>query len=168
MPSLAAISDIFGLLSNVSVALGIPIFAYQYMKERREREYGTFDALDEKYVEFQRLCIDYPELDIHDVPLAPGAAPNAETLRGKQEEAALWILIALFERAFLMYRRHPRKVRRNQFEGWVQQMREWAKRDNFRRAWGLLAPGDYDRDFMDWFERDILALVVEKSEVATG
>lgn len=75
----------------------------------------------------------------------------------KREEAALWILMALFERAFLMYQRHPRKVRRSQFDGWVTQMRQWGERENFRRAWAMLEPGDYDRDFMRWFQSEILA-----------
>jgi len=157
MSGLEIIKDILEIVSQIAVAIGIPTVAYQFWQDRRDREYGTFDALDEKYVEFQRICIEYPELDIHDIPFESDPPRELTVLDVKREEAALWILMALFERAFLMYQRHPRKVRRSQFDGWVTQMRQWGERENFRRAWAMLEPGDYDRDFMRWFQSEILA-----------
>ena len=50
--------------------LGFPAAIIFYLLEQKqqrlEREYGTFDALDNKYIEIQQLCIDHPELDVFD------------------------------------------------------------------------------------------------------
>ncbi|HEV7781222.1 MAG TPA: hypothetical protein VGO58_08140 [Chitinophagaceae bacterium] len=60
------------LVNELVVTFGIPVAIYQYVitkrKERRDREYLTYNALDEKYIEFQKLCLEYPKLDIFDVP----------------------------------------------------------------------------------------------------
>lgn len=48
--------------------LGVPFAIFMYLDEqksqRAEREYGTYDALDDKYIELQQLCLQYPKLDI--------------------------------------------------------------------------------------------------------
>lgn len=53
--------DILLLLSTIVSILGIPIailvFVNEKRKERRDREYGTYHALDEKYLEYLGLCM---------------------------------------------------------------------------------------------------------------
>ena len=151
-----SIKDFFEFISYISVALGIPFFLYQFTEDRKDREYGTFDSLDDKYTQFQMLCLEYPELNIHDIPFENEDEISDDEKKAKQEEAALWILISLFERAFLMYQRHSEKVRQGQFEGWLSQMQFWYERANFRSAWALLDEGDYDREFMRWFENNVV------------
>ena len=59
-------------LSYVVTLLGVPLAIFVYLKEQRhlrdEREYGTYDALDQKYIEVQQLCLDHAELDVFDTP----------------------------------------------------------------------------------------------------
>lgn len=73
--------------------LGVPTAIYLYVKEqyrqRIEREYGTFDALDAKYIEIQQLCLQYPELDAFDSPYDTPRHLTEE--QKKQEEAILMI-----------------------------------------------------------------------------
>ncbi|MEJ5995800.1 hypothetical protein WG904_15320 [Pedobacter sp. Du54] len=53
------------------VILGLPLAYIQYRrvkkKEKSDREYRTYHALDEKYLEFQKLCLDHPYLNIFDI-----------------------------------------------------------------------------------------------------
>ena len=59
------------ILQYVSVILGIPIVLVQYIsssrKERQDKEYETYNALDEKFIDYLKLCLDHPNLDIFDL-----------------------------------------------------------------------------------------------------
>ena len=64
--------DYLDAISKIVIILGLPLAFIQYKitkrKEKRDREYGTYNALDEKYLEYQRLCLRFPYLDIFDLP----------------------------------------------------------------------------------------------------
>ncbi len=135
----------------VFTLFGVPIAIYIYVKEqklqREEREYGTYDALDDKYIEIQRLCLEYPYLDIFDTPLERQKDLTEE--EQKQEEAILLIRISIFERAFLMYRRTSSTKRKAQWEGWETDMKEWLKRKNYKDVWNKNSKY-YDKNFVDY------------------
>jgi len=117
--------------------MGLPAAIFIYLKEQRlqreEREYGTYDSLDDKYIEVQQLCLEYPELDIFDTPYEKPVELTEQ--QKKQEEAILLIRISLFERAYLMYQRTHSKVKQDQWEGWDVEIREWMERGNFKKIW---------------------------------
>ena len=145
---------ILQIAADVATTLGIPIALWVFMrekgKERREREYGTYDALDEKYIEFQRLCLQYPHLDIFD-----SQELNKEhyTPEDERNELILFtILISLLERAHLMYTGQSRRMRAKQWDGWDEEIRRWCRRRRFIHAWGIV--GDtYDADFKRYIEK---------------
>lgn len=146
----------FEFATFIVTLLGVPAAIFIYAKEQRlqreEREYGTFDALDEKYIELQQLCIEHPELDIFDTPYT---APRELTeQQQKQEEAIILIRISIFERAFLMYQITPAKAKSDQWEGWDGEIREWLERKNFRKVWDVHAPY-YDKTFFQYFEQHL-------------
>jgi hypothetical protein len=146
------------LLSYVATALGIPaaILAYWRVKtrERHEREYAAYHAVDEKYADYLRLCIEHPRLDLYylaleeEVPLTP---------EEKVQQLALCeILIAVLERAFLMYRDQATAIKRVQWEGWDAYMHDWAKRRNFRTFWAELGE-QFDEDFVRYMNPIVAA-----------
>ncbi len=120
--------------------LGVPvaIFVYlqQKLKERRDREYGTYNSLDDKYIEFLMLCLENVDLDIYYVEKKDRNHYTAE--QNHRELIIFEILISLLERAFLMYREHSSKIKKEQWNGWNQYMHDWQSRENFRRAWEKL------------------------------
>lgn len=127
-------------LENISYLItivGVPIAIFVYLREqkrqREEREYGTYDALDDKYIELQQLCLSYSNLDVFDTPFAP--TPKLTEEQKKQEEAILLIRISIFERAYLMYTRTDSNCRNEQWAGWELEIKEWFSRDNFRATW---------------------------------
>ncbi len=127
----------FELATQLVTIMGVPIAIYVYLREQKEqrveREYGTYNALDDKYIELQQLCLQYPELDIFDTPKQKTHALSEEQL--KQEEAILLIRISIFERAYLMYQEHKNIIKKSQWNGWLLEMVEWMQRENFRRIW---------------------------------
>lgn len=139
------------VLTRLVVLLGIPTGLYQYWRkiryERRDRDYGTYNALDEKYIDFQRLCLDHPELDVFDIPDATTPAELSKEHK-KQELIAFTLLFSIFERAFLMYRDRSRRVRAKQWTGWEAYLLSYCKRPNFRGAWDI-SGHTFDDDFQN-------------------
>jgi len=121
----------------IVVILGLPIAVFQYintkLKEQRLRDYATYDALDEKYIEYQHLCLQHPDLDIFDVPDAKPIPLNDQ--QRKEELISLTLLMSIFERAYLMYHGASDNIRKRQWSGWKDYIHGYCLRPNFRSAW---------------------------------
>ncbi len=149
---LERLKDIFEFLYYACALVGIPAGLFQYIKasrkEQQDREYGTYDALDQKYVDFLSLCYEHPELDVFDVPDPKPCALTEE--QKKTELIVLTILFSIFERAFLMYRDQSWEVKRRQwFEGWHEYIFSYCRRKNFQDAWKV--SGDtFDLSFQEY------------------
>ncbi|OUR73641.1 hypothetical protein A9Q78_02920 [Methylophaga sp. 41_12_T18] len=140
----------------VVTIIGLPVAIISYFREqhalRDEREYGTYDVLDDKYIELQQLCLDHPRLDIFDTPFhSPNELDEGEQ---KQQEAILLIRISIFERAYLMYQRSTRQGKANQWLGWEVEINEWLERENFLTVW-LDQKEYYDQEFVKYFDANI-------------
>ena len=117
-------------LSYVITLLGLPAAIYVYLrehsKERREREYGTYNALDDKYLDFLKLCLENADLNIY-----PQNLEINVRLTPQQESKKLVlfeILISILERSYLMYRDQSSKIKQNQWIGWNEYMEDWMAR----------------------------------------
>lgn len=140
---------ILKLIQIVGIPVAIYLFFTNKERERRDREYGTYDALDDKYIEYLRLCLDNPDLDVADIP-----QPQAAPLDAKQKHRELImfsILISIMERAFLMYGDKATMIRTQQWEGWDAYARDWCQRDNFARALPLLR-SQFDVQFVTYLD----------------
>jgi hypothetical protein len=151
---LGRLTAIFEFVSYVVVVLGVPTGLYQYVqakaRERAEREIRTFDAVSASYVEFLRLCLEHPELDVFDLPDDHPVAPTP--LQAKQELIAFAILFSIFERAYLLYAEHPTAITEGQWRGWDVHIRGYFRRANFRKAWGL-GSSSYDPRFTAYMQQ---------------
>lgn len=119
-------------------------------KEQQDREYGTYDALDEKYLQFLNLCFTHPELDIFEKPDA-APRPLSEEQK-KQELIALTMLTSICERAYLMYSDQSTALKRRQWSGWDEFIRGYCQRENFRRALAQTGEG-FDLGFQQYIRR---------------
>ena len=128
--------DFIGTLANLTVVIGAPIAIINYIhtekQNRLDRAYGTYDALDDKYIDFMRLCMEKPYLNIFDIEHED---PVKLTPAQKHEElVAFSILSAIFERAYIMYR--ERDVDEGgQWDGWFITIKDYCRRDNFVDYW---------------------------------
>ncbi len=147
------LQDIFEILSLFTVVLGIPLAIWQYYdakkKEQRDREYGTYDALDQKYTDYCKMCLEHPELDVANYP--NDFPVELTPVQRKQQNIMLTMLIALFERAYLMFREQTCEIKRRRWTGWVEYFHDYAARDNFREWWKKWM-GGYDLEFMKYFQ----------------
>ena len=148
------LQQLLEIVTFMITIIGVPAAIYIYSKEQRlqreEREYGTYDALDNKYIELQQLCLEYPELDIFDTPYETPRELSEE--QEMQEEAILLIRISIFERAFLMYQRASSKGKFDQWKGWDTDMKEWLERKNFKNAWNKNHLY-YDNEFVEYLNK---------------
>jgi len=152
-----SLAEWMDVLANITMILGFPIallvFIYDRRKERREREYGTYHALDEKYLEYLRMCIDNPHLNLYDVPLKK--PPRLSETEKTRQSAMFDILVSLLERAFLMYQDQSNKVKRAQWIGWNEYMRDYASHPVFRETWKTRGI-DFEVDFTKYINQLIL------------
>ena len=150
-------ADVATFLSNVVGMVGIPVAIYIFFnekkKERLDREYGTYNALDDKYVEYLALCIQHPELDLYYVPIG-GTAPELSEEQKVKQLALFEVLLSQMERAFLMYSGHTSDFRREQWNGWDAYIKKWVKRANFGELLSKTDGQQFDHGFIAYL-RDL-------------
>ena len=59
---------------------------------RKQREEQIFDQLDQRYVDYMRLCAEHPDLDIMELPLTDAHEPTPAQLRMEHALLAIAIL----------------------------------------------------------------------------
>jgi hypothetical protein len=147
------ILDYLDALSKAVVILGLPLAYIQYLrttkKEKRDREYGTYNALDEKYLEFQKLCLDHPYLNIFDIP--DNNPPKLDGKQKKEELILFTMLFSIFERAYLLYSDQYTELKKKQWIGWDSYIKSYCERDNFLSAWEI-SGATFDTDFEKYME----------------
>lgn len=149
------------VINKLVVILGLPLAYFQFIKakrkERRDREYGTYNALDEKYLEFQRLCLEHPYLDIYDIP---DKDPKDLTEQQKKEELILFtMLFSIFERAYLLYSDQDSDIKKKQWIGWDLYIKSYCERENFLNAWEV-SGSTFDTDFEAYIKDIILNTII--------
>ena len=165
--TLETIRLVFEILANIATLLGVPIaiwrFASEERRERVDREYGTYDALDEKYIDYLKLCLEYPDLDVYDYAKSEidQLLSKKNHFVNKQELILFTILISIFERSFLMYRDQSTAIKKEQWMGWDEYIREYAVRDNFRLAWKILGT-QFDVNFLQYMDQVMLETKVNE------
>lgn len=156
MENFLRLKDILESLSYLAILLGIPVGIYQYLRAKRkeqiDREYGTYNALDEKYLEFQRICFEHPQLDVFDI--RDGTSSVLDQPQKKQELIAFTILFSIFERAYLMYHDQSTTVKERQWLGWEEYIESYCKRENFRNAW-CISGKTFDSEFQAYMQSRI-------------
>lgn len=139
----------------VITILGVPgailVYFWERRKDRKAREAETYNAMDEKYQEFLRLCLEHPFLNIYD-------DENASFTRYSKEEQAkamilFDILVSIFERAYVMYKDHNDTIRKAQWEGWDLFINCWMKRQDFRVCWEKYLRTQWEINFSGYMDQ---------------
>jgi hypothetical protein len=153
------------LCTLISVAIAVALFVQGQARERdanaretaRARELKVteaFNALDDKYIDYVKLCLAHPELDTFDTPLLRDRPPTAAELRG--ESMMFAILLSMLERSYLMYRDPSDAFKREQWVGWETYMRSWLGRKNFLAEWAR-TKHEFDPAFVTFLDKMIAA-----------
>lgn len=157
MQSLVTITQIIYYVA-MSIAGPLAVLAFLRVKrtERLEKEYKTYDELDNRFFEYQKLALQYYDLDILDVPNNDPSL--AFDKKRKQEMVAFAILFSLFERAYLMFSNQADMFRQRQWSGWKRFLDDFIRRESVRSAWEL-SKETYDTEFQAFMERKIAAVM---------
>lgn len=157
--------NVVQVLFQAILALSIPIALITYLnskhRERREQEYNAYNALDEKYIEYLKMCIQHPKLDLYHLPLERDVTLSPE--ERVQQYALCEILISLLERSFVMYHEQATPRAKSQWEGsWDPYMRDWAEREIFQRLWAELG-NQFDDEFVNHMHKYVVAAASRKA-----
>jgi len=132
------------LCTLISVAIAVALYVQGQAKERdanareAERARGrqvteAFNALDDKYIDYVKLCLAHPELDVFDTPLARTRPASADEQR--RESMMFAILLSVLERSYLMYQNQDDAFKRGQWAGWESYVKSWLGGENFLGEW---------------------------------
>jgi hypothetical protein len=158
--------QILEIIALVITILGAPVAIFFYFKERRkerqDREYGTYNALDDKYIDFLNLCLTNADLGIYQ--MAEDVDKNLSEDQKQRRTVIFEILICLFERAYLMYKDQSEAIKRNQWAGWNAYIEDWMENVQFLDAWENTLSAQYDNDFL----KHMNAIVARKRLIAKG
>jgi hypothetical protein len=157
MDTLEVVKEIAQIIYYVALSIAGPLAVITYLqakkKEQVEREYQTYDELDRKFFEYQKLALEYYDLDILDIPNNDPSL--AFDKKRKQEQVAFAILFSLFERAYLMFSRQTDTFRLKQWSGWKHFLRDFLRRESIRTAWQM-SKATYDTDFQAFMDKTIV------------
>ena len=156
-----SVKDVAQIVYYVALSVAGPIALIEFLKarnaDRRANEYKVYDELNDRFFEYQKIALEYYDLDILDVP------NNDPSLgfdkKRKQEMVAYSILFSLFERAFLMFHHQEDAFRERQWSGWKHFLNDFIRRESVRTAWQL-SKGTYDTDFQRFMDGKIAEIKV--------
>jgi len=144
---------VYYLALSIAGPLALVVYLIERKANRQEREYKTYDELDNRFFEYQKLAREYYDLDILDVPNNDPSL--AFDKKRKQEMVAYAILFSLFERAYLMFSNQGDAFRRRQWSGWKHFLNDFLRRESVRTAWQL-SKQTYDTDFQAFMDEKIM------------
>src|SRR2546421_9025672 len=154
------VTSVCQIIYYIAMSVAGPLAAIVYIKakktERLEKEYKTYDELDNRFFEYQKLALEYYDLDILDVPNNDPSL--AFDKKRKQEMVAYSILFSLFERSYLMFSSQADMFRQRQWSGWKHFLNDFIRRENVRTAWEL-SKNTYDTDFQAFMDRKIATVL---------
>ena len=152
------------LATLVSVAVAVALFVQgrqhdrevrekEAVHEREQRVTESFNALDDKYIDYVKLCLQHSDLDVFDTPLAPAVPPGPGQKR--QEAMMFAILLSVMERSYLMYRDQADAFMSDEWKAWNTYIHRWVGRQNFADEWRR-SRTEYDAAFQRYID-DLLS-----------
>ncbi len=156
MPTLEQLQLVAQIFYYVALGITGPLAVISYLRarqdERRQREYRTYDELDNKLLEYQKLALQH-DLELIDLPdLSPALA--GDRLRKKQQLVTCTLAFSLFQRAYLMFHDQSDRFKARQWAGWNARLERFVTRDTTRDAWQLCR-AQFDTGFQRFVEGKI-------------
>jgi len=144
--------EIWELLSYVVTVIGLPLAIVVYLVEKRQErlndEDDVYERLSRNYQDFLQLALDNPDLKL----LSQSHTPNLNPDQEERIQAIFAMLIALFERAYLLLFEDNLKGKElRRWRSWEDFMQEWCEREDFRNSLPGLIRGE-DPEFADYIK----------------
>jgi hypothetical protein len=145
--------DLLEIASFVVTVIALPfavwVFVAEQRKERENEEEEAFQHLSDAYNDFLKVVLDNADLQLR----SSAALPNPTPEQNERMLVIFDMLIALFERAFLVaYKDAMNPTEQRRWNSWDDYMREWCRREDFHNALPLLLRGE-DPAFQAYIRR---------------
>src|SRR5262245_57313822 len=93
------------IVANIATILGIPLFILLFFRDRKkaqeDKALEAYDRLDERFIDYVKLCLEQPDLDTFEVSLKHREETlsfEEQRMRERKELIMFTILVAIFER----------------------------------------------------------------------
>jgi hypothetical protein len=145
--------DTFELLSFIVTVIGLPFAIFVYLREQREEreneEDEAYQRLSDSYNDFLSLVLANADLR-----LRTGTVPlELDDEQVERQRIIFEMLVSLFERAYILIYDDPMSPKqRRRWHSWDDYMREWCRREDFRRLLPELLRGE-DPEFRAYIGR---------------
>ena len=141
------------LASYVVTVIGLPlavfVFFVEQRKERDNEEEAGYQMLSDAYSDFLKVVLDNPDLRLRSAMHVADLTPEQR----ERMQIIFEMLVALFERAYLVaYEPAMQGEKARRCNSWEDYMREWCRREDFRRLLPTLLQGE-DPDFAAYIGR---------------
>ena len=141
-------------LSYVVNVIGLPfaivVFLREQQKERQNDDEEVYLRLSDDYAKFLRLVLDHADLRLM-TQLRPETPFTSEQI--ERRNVLFEVLISIFERAYiLVYEEQMSHQATRLWQTWVDYMREWCRRPDFRELLPELLQGE-DPEFQAYIRR---------------
>ncbi len=129
--------DCLQLLANLVIILSVPITIHKYFEnlkaERIRNDYNVYNDLDNKYIDFVKMCINHPELNIFEIDYQ-----KIDKLQDRQVLTSYAILMAIFERSYYVCVAKSEGAPNENWIVWSSLIDRYCDRKNFKEAWDEL------------------------------
>jgi hypothetical protein len=150
------------LASFLAIVVTAPLAYFEYrnnvQKEQAALAERVYRDVDERFVDYVKLCIDHPRLDGYSVPRADTLKPPLTADEKVQQRLLFTALTDVFEVAYVQYHKSeavPEKVRKTfhdkQWPGWDTYIRKFLARPAYRKTWFDIR-NEYDEDFVRYMD----------------
>lgn len=153
-------------LSFVAVVIGVPIALIELhahaadaadaaKKQRIEAAEKIYRDVDQRYMDFMKLCIEHPRLDCYSLP--QGGSPPLSADELMQQKILYSTLSDVFEVAFVQYHKPNEdnpdviKLYKDQWAGWDAYIRKFLGRRVYRQTWREIKD-EYDKGFVAYMD----------------
>jgi hypothetical protein len=137
------------MVTVIGLPLAIIVFLFEQRKERENEEEEVYQLLSDSYQDFLKVALENPDLRLFSDKAAP-------SLNEEQKERQLIIyamLVALFERAFLLLYEEAMSSRQaRRWNSWEDYILEWCRKPDFRSCLPHLLCGE-DPGFVRYLEQ---------------
>jgi hypothetical protein len=161
--------EVAQIIYYLTLSVAGPIALIEFLRARksyrRANEYKIYDELNDRFFEYQKIALEYYDLDILDVPNNDPSL--AFDKKRKQEMVAHSMLFSLLERAFLMFHQQEDQFRLRQWSGWKHFLNDFIRRESVRAAWRM-SRETYDTNFQQFMEQRIAEILPPPSAPAVA
>jgi hypothetical protein len=137
------------VVTVIGLPLAIVVFLLEQRRERQNEADEIYLLLANSYNDFLKVVLDNPDLRL----LTDEASDERTPEQQERMMAIFEMLVSVFERAYLFAWSPDRSgIRQRRWNAWEDFMREWVRREDFRRHLPELLRGE-DPEFADYLRR---------------